>query len=96
MPRYLSLISFTDQGVRSINESLTRAEDFKTSVTDAGGRVELLYWAVGSADRAVIFDAPDEATGAKFLLKLAHDGFVRTNTLRVYDSEEFKSIVSSL
>lgn len=96
MPRYLSLINFTDQGIRAVDESLNRAEHFKTSVAEAGGKVEAIYWAVGDADGAVIFDAPDEATGAKLLLKLGQDGFVRTNTLRVYDSAEFKAIVSSV
>lgn len=96
MPRYLSLISFTDQGIRAVDESIDRAEHFKSTVAEAGGQVEAIYWAVGDADGAVIFQAPDEATGAKLLLKLGHDGFVRTKTLRVYDSAEFQTIVSSV
>jgi len=96
MPRYLSLINFTDQGIRSVGESLNRSEHFKATVAEAGGKVEAIYWAIGDADGAVIFDAPDEATAAKLLLELGHDGFVRTKTLRVYDSTEFKAIVSSL
>jgi uncharacterized protein with GYD domain len=96
MPRYLSLIHFTDQGIRSVSESLDRADQFKATVAKAGGKVEAVYWAVGDADGAVIFDAPDDATGAKLLLQLGHDGFVRTKTLTVYDSAEFKAIVSSI
>ena len=96
MPRYLSLINFTDTGIRSVSESLDRAEHFKATVAEAGGKVEAVYWAVGDADGAVIFDAPDEATGARLLLKIGHDGFVRTKTLRIYDSTEFRAIVSSI
>ena len=50
MPRYLSLINFTDQGIRAVDESINRAEHFKASVAEAGGKVEAIYWAVGNAD----------------------------------------------
>lgn len=96
MPRYLSTLCFTDQGVQAVNDSMTRAEGFKETVEKVGGKVEAIYWAVGDADGVVIFDAPDEPTAASLLLKLAHDGFVRTKTLRVYDSTEFKAIVSAI
>lgn len=96
MPRYLSLINFTDEGIRSVGKSLDRAEHFKAAVTAAGGNVEAVYWAVGDADGAVIFDAPDDATGAALLLKLGRDGFVRTKTLTIFDSTEFRALVSSI
>jgi len=95
MARYLSLISFTDAGMCAISDSIGRAETFRQAVESAGGKVDAMYWAVGEIDGAVIFEAPDEETAAKLLLQLSQDGFVRTNTLRVYDQEEFRNIVAS-
>jgi uncharacterized protein with GYD domain len=55
-----------------------------------------LYWAIGEADGAVIFDAPDEETAVSLLLQLTHNGFVRTRTMRVFGAEEFEKIVANV
>ena len=78
MIRYLSLVSFTDQGVRNVDHSIQRASSFGQSVEAAGGKLLSQYWAVGDADGCVIFEVPDEQTGATLLLALAKDGNVRT------------------
>ncbi len=92
MPRYLSLINFTDAGIREIKNSVKRAKSFRLAVEKAGGKVIGMYWAVGEFDGAVIFEAPAEATATALLLKLGSAGFVRSRTLRVIDSEEFAKI----
>lgn len=96
MPRYLSQISYTDRGIQEVKGSIERANQFRSLVEAAGGRVEAIYWAIGDTDGAVIFDAPDEKTAAALLLKLADQGFVRTETLRVYDEKEFESILADV
>ena len=96
MPRYLSLISFTDQGIRDVKDTIDRANRFRASVENAGGRVVGLYWAVGEVDGAVIFEAPDEATATTLLLVLGREGCVRTHTLRLYDAEEFRPILDKV
>ena len=95
MPRYLSLISFTDQGIRQAKDSINRANAFRTAVENAGGKMTDLYWAVGEFDGAVVFEARDEQSAASLLVNLGQQGFVRTRTLRVYDAEEFKKILGS-
>lgn len=94
MIRYLTLINYTDQGIRHIDETLERANLFAQSVQAAGGKLVSQYWAVGDADGCVVFEAPDEATGAALLVKLNRGGNVRTRTLRVYDSQEFQQVLS--
>ena len=93
MPRYLSLVNFTDQGIRDIKDSIHRATEFRSAVEAAGGNVVQLYWAVGEADGAVIFEAPDETTATALLLRLARGGYVRTRTLRIYDAAEFENVL---
>ncbi len=93
MPRYLSLISFTDKGIAAVKNSIQRATAFRAHVKESGGKVEALYWAIGESDGAVIFQAPDETTATALLLKLAEEGFVRTKTSRLFDETEFSSIL---
>ncbi len=96
MPSYLSLINFTDQGIRDVKDSMHRAGEFRSTVEAAGGTVHNIYWALGEADGAVIFDAPDEDTAAALLLHLVRDGYVRTRTLQIYDSKEFEKILAKV
>ena len=96
MIRYLSLINFTDQGARDVSASMDRAGSFGKTVESAGGKLLSQYWAVGEADGCVVFEAPDEQTGAALLLGLAKDGNVRTQTMRLYDTEEFKQVLAKV
>ena len=96
MTRYLSLISYTDHGIREVKDSVNRAHAFQSLVEAAGGRVNATFWAVGEKDGAIIFEVPDEDTGAQMLLKLADQGFVRTQTMRVYDEPEFAAILAGV
>ncbi len=40
MPRYLSLIKFTEQGVKNLNQSTTRAAAFRNAAEKAGVKIE--------------------------------------------------------
>ena len=94
MPRFLALLTFTDQGVRNIDKSPERAAAFRSQVEKAGGRIEFLYWAVGQFDGAVVFQVPDDETAAALVLKLNQQGNVRTHILRLYDPQEFQQILT--
>ena len=94
MTRYLSLITFTEQGIRSVKQTVQRSHNFRKSVEAAGGTVLTQYWAIGEADGCVVFEAPDEETAASLLLALGQLGNVRTRTLRVYDAKEFEKILA--
>lgn len=95
MVRYLSLIKFAEQGIQSIDKSCDRAQQFQSSVEGAGGKVLFQYWAVGEYDGAIAFEVPDEITAMKLLLSLGQLGNIRTNSLRVFDSSEFRMSVAN-
>ena len=92
MARFLTLIQFTDQGIKAIDKSTQRAERFRSAVSAAGGNVESAFWALGEFDGAVVFQAPDEKTAARLLLELGQQGNVRTRTLQVFDAGEFAAM----
>lgn len=93
MTRYLTLINFTDQGIRDVKQTIERANSFRSDVQAAGGSVLSQYWAVGEADGCVVFEVPDEQTAARLLVGLSQKGNVRTKTLRVYNAHEFAQVL---
>jgi uncharacterized protein with GYD domain len=93
MPRYVSLINWTDQGVRNYRDSVRRAENARAAAEQLGGRILDVYWTVGRYDSIVVVEAPDDETMTSFLLQLGSQGNVRTQTLRAYDADEMSRII---
>src|SRR5688500_3734246 len=94
MPKFLTLINFTEQGVKNFKDTAKRADAFTKKAKEAGVTIESLLWTVGAYDGAILFDAPDEQTAAGLLVNLASQGNVRTQTLRAFDREEIGGVVS--
>ncbi|HXF73581.1 MAG TPA: GYD domain-containing protein [Actinomycetota bacterium] len=94
MPRYVSLISWTDQGIRNFRETVSRAEDAARLAEKMGGRLERVLWTLGPHDIVTIAEFPDDETGTAFLLALGSLGNIRTTTLRAFEADEMERIVS--
>ena len=96
MPTYVTLVKYTDQGVRNIKESPARLEAAKKVAKSAGAEIKSFYLALGSYDIVLTVDAPDDETAARLVLSIGSLGNVRTDTLRVFDETEFRKLVASL
>jgi uncharacterized protein with GYD domain len=93
MPTYVSLINWTDQGIKNFRDSTERAEDFSKLVERSGGTVRELLWTVGQYDIVCIADFPDDETGVAALLQVGSMGNVRSNTLRAFGAGEMSGII---
>jgi uncharacterized protein with GYD domain len=93
MATFISLCSFTDQGVRTIKESPNRAEAFQAMAAKLGVTVKSIHWTVGSYDLVVVCEGSDEAAAAA-LMATGAMGNVRTQTLRAFSASEMKKILS--
>jgi uncharacterized protein with GYD domain len=62
MPTYVSLIHWTDQGIKNYKDSPSRAADFTKLAESSGGRVRELLWTVGEYDLLSVVDFPDDET----------------------------------
>lgn len=94
MVRYMSLLRFTDQGIKAVAESGRRAAEFRRWVEEAGGKILLQDWAVGDFDGCVAFEMPSEELAARLLVRLGRAGNVRTHSLRLFDEAAFKKACS--
>jgi uncharacterized protein with GYD domain len=96
MPTYLSLMRWTKAGVESIKDSPSRLDAGKKAIEAAGGKVKSFYMLMGQYDLAIVIEAPDDATLARVSLALAKSGATRTETLRAFTEDEYRTIISSL
>jgi uncharacterized protein with GYD domain len=94
MPTYVSLINWTEQGIKNFRESTKRAEDFTKLVEASGGRVRELLWTVGAYDIVSVVDFPDDESGVAALLRQGSGGNIRSNTMRAFSAGEMEGIVA--
>ena len=95
MASYIVLMKFTEQGIRTVKESPSRAEAFKKTCEGLGVRMVGVHWTVGAYDIVGMLEGEDEAVTAA-LLKLGSAGNVSTQTLRAYSADEFKAIIRNV
>jgi len=91
----VSLVNFTDQGIRNIKDSPQRAKGFRELAKKQGVTVRDLYWTSGQYDMVVITEGTDEALAA-VLLSVAKLGNVRSQTLRAMDAETFQRVLEKV
>jgi uncharacterized protein with GYD domain len=96
MPTYISLISYTDQGIKNIKDSPKRLEATKKALKQLGGEVKAYYMTQGGYDGVLVFDVPNELALTTFLLTTGAAGNVRTTSLRAFPEEEFKKHIAAL
>jgi uncharacterized protein with GYD domain len=96
MATYVSLLTYTDQGIRNIKDAPKRLEATKKSLKALGGSLKAYYMTQGSYDGVLVFDVPNETTLTTFLLNIGAAGNVRTTSLRAFPEEEFKKHIAAL
>ena len=96
MPTYISLVSWTETGVAEFGETVNRAEQAASLMESLGGQMNQIYWTLGPYDAVVVSEFPDDETGTAAALAISSQGRVRTTTLRAFDSDEMRGIISKL
>ena len=94
MPTYVTLLNWTDQGIKNFRQSTERAKDFTELVAASGGKVRELVWTVGAYDLVTIADYPDEESAVAALLKVGAAGNIRSNSMRAFSTSEMDDIVA--
>jgi uncharacterized protein with GYD domain len=96
MATYISLLRFTQQGIEGIKESPMRLDAAKSLFQSMGAELKAFYSVMGQYDAVVISEGPDDDTVAKLSFLIAGQGAVRTETLRAFNEDEYREILSSL
>ena len=96
MPTYIMLANFTEQGIRKVEASPKRADDFKSAAKKAGATVKDVFWTQGQYDVVAIVEAPDDVSMTALGLGLGKLGNVRTQTLRAFSAADMKNILGKM
>lgn len=96
MATFISLVSYTAQGIKAIKESPRRLDAARAAMAAMGVTLRDFYLTMGRYDLVIVVEAPDAATAAKALLAVASQGNVATETLTALTEEEFRRVVSEL
>jgi uncharacterized protein with GYD domain len=90
----VSLLNWTDQGIKSFRQSTERAKDFTKLIETSGGKVRELVWTVGEYDLVSVIEFPDEESSVAAWLQLGSAGNIRSNTLRAFSISEMERIIA--
>ncbi len=96
MGTYISLVTYTEQGIKTIKDSPKRVDGVRVLAEKLGGRMNDLYLTMGAYDLVAVSEFPDAEAAAKFALTLGSMGNVRTTTLQAFDESRFRDIIAEL
>lgn len=94
MLRYVSLLKFTQQGLKQLKQSPARAASFCKMAEKSGVEVELQLWTTGAYDGILVLKAASEVNALGAIARLVATGNVTTETLQAFDAKEFSAIVA--
>ncbi len=94
MSTYVSLINWTEQGVKGYRDTVKRAEASNQLAGKFGGRMVSIWWTIGPYDLVAVSEFPDDESATAFALALAAAGNVRTTTMRAFDAKAAAAIVA--
>jgi uncharacterized protein with GYD domain len=96
MATHVVLMSWTDQGIKTFQQSPTRAEVGREEMEKLGVELKDIYWTIGPFDLVLVVDAPDDEALAAALLRIGSAGNVRTTTLRAFDRDAFDRVAAKV
>lgn len=96
MPKYISLLNWTDQGVKAVQDSPQRLDAAREAAREFGCDIEQFFMTFGKYDNVVLFDAPDDTAAARMCLKLSALGNVHMQTSRAFTEEEYRRVLADI
>ena len=96
MSKYIALISWTEKGVAEVSKSSERLDGARKLAKEIGGELKKVYMTMGAYDLVAILDMPNDEAAAKFALRSAAGGHIRTTTMKAFDEDAYRKITQSV
>ena len=96
MATYISLVSYTEQGIANVKDSPKRLDQAREGFEALGVTIKDVYLTMGEHDLVIITEADDPANVARALLATGSMGNVSTTTMLAFDEDAYREIVGSL
>ncbi|HUY99817.1 MAG TPA: GYD domain-containing protein [Thermomicrobiaceae bacterium] len=95
MPMYVTLVNWTDQGIRDVKETVRRGEQAVQLAERMGGHMTL-YWTQGRYDLVAVGEFPDDESASAVLLTIGSQGSVRSEVLRAHTAQDMQRILDKM
>jgi len=96
MPMYVTLIRYTEQGIKTFKDLPSRLAETRKAGEAVGAKLVAFYLTMGQYDAVVVSEAPDDETVATLALAAGGRGNVRTETLRAFTEDEAKKLATAV
>ncbi|AXG05306.1 GYD domain-containing protein [Haloplanus rubicundus] len=96
METYISLVSYTGEGVQHMDESPDRLDDARGVVESMGGELTHFFLTMGQYDAVAIMEMPDAETATQAGITISGGGAIRTETLRAFPEDEYRELIAGL
>ncbi len=95
MPHYISLVNWTEQGIRTVKESTKRVDTVNALASKLGAKMDVFY-TMGEYDIVAVTEAPNDDAAMQLLLEIGKIGNVRTKTLKAWTVAEATKVLAKL
>ena len=96
MATYITLLNFTEQGVKTIKDLPARITAGRQSLEAIGGKIIQYYLTLGAQDAVVVLELPDDETTASMVLAQAGLGNLRSTTMRAFTEAEIPGVLGKM
>lgn len=96
MATYVVLYKFTNDGAKTIHDSVKRAGRIRQENARRGFKVLDVYWTQGPYDMVAIVDAPSEEAMMGAMMNVVSAGNVSSTTMRAFDAPAMSRILATV
>jgi len=96
MPTFISMMSWTDQGIRSVKDSPKRLAAAREAAKKLGVEIKQVFLTTGEFDLLAVLEPPNGDNVAKLTLALGSQGSLRSCTVRAWPEAEYAKLISEL
>jgi uncharacterized protein with GYD domain len=96
MATFIAMLSWTDQGIRTVKDTPKRVQAAKDAAKRMGIDLKQIFLTTGEFDVLSILEASDGDKIAKFAMAIGAQGNIRTRTVRAWPESEMLKLISEL
>lgn len=96
MRTFIILASFTEQGLRKLQDTTERVRAFRELAAKNSVTVKEVFWTRGSFDLVAVLEAPDETNVTALTVTLDSRGNVKTQMLRAFPVEVMEEMLAKV
>ncbi len=96
MPTFIGMLSWTDQGIRSVKEAPKRLQATRELAKKLGVEIKQVFLTSGEFDILIIAETANGDNIAKMAMISGAQGNVRSRTVRAWTESEMAKLISEL